>query len=57
MQIRSRELTAPQSLKKSLRKNGHAFLARVILLNWYKKIQNISLYKSTLGYFEISGLF
>ena len=45
--IRPRDLTAPQSLKKS-------FLARVILLNWYKKIQNISRYKTALGNFEIS---
>ena len=51
MQLRSRDRTAPQSLKKSLRKNGHTFLAGVILLYWYNKIQNIRRYKTALGDF------
>ena len=55
MQIRSRDLTAPQSLKKIFKEKWAHFLARVSLLNWYKKIQNISRYKTALGNFEISG--
>ena len=53
MKIRARDLTAPQSLKKSLIKKWAHFLARVILLNWYKKIQDISRYKTALGNFKI----
>ena len=37
MQIRSRELTAPQSLKKSLRKNGHALEQELFYLTGTRK--------------------
>ena len=58
MQIRSRDLTVPQNLKKSFKKKGAHFLPRVILLNSYTdKIRNISRDKTTLGNFEISRIF
>ena len=57
MQIRSRDLTAPQSFKISFKKKWAHFLARVILLYYPKKIQNVSRYKTVLGNFQISHLF
>ena len=37
MQIRSRDLAAPQSLKKSLTKNGHTFYRKLFYLTATKK--------------------
>ena len=37
MQIRSRDLTAPQSLKKSLRKYGHTFKQELFYLTGTRK--------------------
>ena len=43
--------------EKIFKKKVAHFLARVILLNWYKKIENISRYKTALSNFEMSHLF
>ena len=37
MQIRSRDLAAPQSLKKSLTKNGHTFYRKLFYLTATRK--------------------